>query len=465
MNKLPATIAPKRNLPAHREDDRISQIVSAFESETTDVLARTSPRSERTIMYVLFLMLAIAIALCSVVKLDRIVTGQGLVIASSGPLYVSPLNAGLIKEIKVKVGDIVKKGQTLAELDPTMTGADVIQLQQKLAADSAAMNRLEAEHEGRPYKSVKSDPYGEVQQAIWQQRQAEYRSSLANFDGQIGTAQAQIAQYRRDGEQYNERARLASDVEGMYGPLAKKGYVSKLQLNSAKDTKEEMRRLHSESQNLVASRQQQEISVRAQKSAYMEKWRADAGMQLVEIRNQVNATRENLEKAQKLLELSTLVSPSDAIVLKIGKASTGSVATSFGDPGAPDALFTLVPLDTKFEAEIKVSSEDIGFIRTGDPVTVKLDAYPFIRHGTASGKVKNISEGSFTKDENNQPVYPYFKARIAIEELNLRNVPDDFRLIPGMTMNGDIVLGSRTIMSYLLSGVVRTGSEAMREAR
>jgi hemolysin D len=77
--------------------------------------------------------------------------------------------------------------------------------------------------------------------------------------------------------------------------------------------------------------------------------------------------------------------------------------------------------------------------------------------------VKSISEGSFTLDENNQPVPAYFKVIVKITEVHLRNVPSNFRLIPGNTVIGDIMVGRRTILSYLVEGALRTGSEAMRE--
>jgi multidrug efflux pump subunit AcrA (membrane-fusion protein) len=128
-----------------------------------------------------------------------------------------------------------------------------------------------------------------------------------------------------------------------------------------------------------------------------------------------------------------------------------------------EPLFTLVPLDGPLEADVNVRSEDIGFIKVGDPVQVKLDAYRYLQHGTAKGAIKTISEGTFTTDDNNVPVPPYFKVRVAIKEAHLRNVPADFRLIPGMTVSGDIMVGKRTILSYLVEGAMRTGSEAMRE--
>jgi multidrug efflux pump subunit AcrA (membrane-fusion protein) len=128
-----------------------------------------------------------------------------------------------------------------------------------------------------------------------------------------------------------------------------------------------------------------------------------------------------------------------------------------------EPLITLVPLDGPLEADVNISADEIGFIKVGDPVQVKLDAYRFMQHGTAKGVIKTISEGSFTTDENNSVVPAYFRVRVAIKEVRLRNVPKDFRLIPGMTLQGDILVGHRTILSYLVEGALRTGSEAMRE--
>ena len=92
-----------------------------------------------------------------------------------------------------------------------------------------------------------------------------------------------------------------------------------------------------------------------------------------------------------------------------------------------------------------------------------LYAYRFTQHGTAKGVIKTISEGSFTKDEDQEKTPTHFKARIAFTKVALRNVPADFRLIPGMTLQADILVGHRTIMSYIVEGALRTGSEAMRE--
>jgi len=232
----------------------------------------------------------------------------------------------------------------------------------------------------------------------------------------------------------------------------------------ATDGRTEMSRLLSDASNQASQVGQTLASLKAQRDAYIQKWHSDTGAQLVVDRNDLDVVRQNLEKAQKLSDLTTLDSPADAVVLRVGKVSKGSVATGGGSLNTGlDPLFTLVPLDAPVEADVRIRAADIGFIKVGDPVQLKLDAYRFMQHGTAKGTIKSISEGSFTLDDNNMAVEPYFKVLVDIKEVKLRNVPADFRLVPGMTLVGDIMVGRRTILSYLVEGALRTGSEAMRE--
>jgi len=465
-----AVLAPKPDPsrrdapPARRASHAVSTVVGAFESETAAVFVRTAPTRQHIILYALVGIIAVAIALAAVVKLDRVVTSTGRIVTTAGALYVSPFDTGIVKQINVKAGDVVRKGQVLATLDPTFTHADLQQLQQRLASDEAAVARLEAELAGKPYKFSKTDDAQVLQGGIWQKRQAEYKSNLDDFDGRIRSTEAQVSQYQADAKGYSQRLKAAQDVEKLYKPLLEKGYVSKLQAMQAADESTERGRLLNDAQNQGKSATETLASLRAQRAAFVEKWHSDTGTELVTTRNELDVTRQNLEKAQKLSDLVSLDAPADAVVLNVGKVSSGSVAGGGAQGGTgQDPLFTLVPLDAPQEADINVDARNIGFIKPGDPVQLKLDAYRFLQHGTVKGRIKTISEGSFTVDDNNVPVPPYFKVRVAVTDAHLRNVPADFRLIPGMTLTGDIMVGRRTILSYLVEGGLRTGSEAMRE--
>lgn len=449
----------------YRGGDAVSELVGAFESDTVAVFHKTAPVSEHVTLYVLVAMVLVSLLLMSVVKLDKVVVSVGRIVPIAGALYISPFDTAIVKEVRVKAGEIVRKGQVLATLDPTFTHADLIQLQQKMQSLDAAVSRLQAELAGRPYVFAEGDSYQLLQGGLWQKRQNEYHSNLADFDARIHSTEAQVTQYESDATLYEGRLKIAGNVENLYKPLLEKGYVSRLQAMQATDERTEIGRLLSDAQNQMRSLRQTLASLKAQRESYIQKWHSDIGTELVTDTDELDLTRQNLEKAKRLSDLSTLNAPADAVVLNVGKVSSGSVAQGGGQSSGMNQgpLFTLVPLDAAVEADVHVSTQDIGFIKKGDAVQVKLDAYRFTQHGAAEGTIKSISEGSFTEDDNNVPVDPYFKVRVAVTGAHLRNVPTDFRLVPGMTLTGDIMVGRRTILSYLVDGAFGTLSESLRE--
>jgi len=144
------------------------------------------------------------------------------------------------------------------------------------------------------------------------------------------------------------------------------------------------------------------------------------------------------------------------VVLELVRKSVGSVV----DQG--EAVVTLVPLEAPLEAEAEVLAADIGFIREGDPVRVKLDAFPFQRHGVLEGLVRTISADAFEKNTAEGPRLLY-RIRVAIGKTGLQAVPRDFRLIPGMGLTTEIKVGDRRVITYLLYPLIRSFDESMRE--
>jgi len=453
-------------LTLRRKTDIVGEVVGAFESETAAVFLNTAPARERTTLHVLVGLLLVVVVSACVVKLDIVVSGTGVVSPVNGLLYVSPYNTGIVKGVNVRAGEFVKKGQTLATLDPTFTQADLTQLQEHLSSDEAAVARERAEVANIAPVFPHQDGYQAIQSGIYHKRQDEYKSNVTNYDSQIHSLEAVVEQYRSDVKQYSARVKLAGEVVNVYEPLLAQGYVSKLQVMSATDNRTEMERLLADAKQQTDSNSQTIAALKAQREAYIQKWHSDTATQLITDSNDLDTTRQLLEKAQKLRDLVSLDSPEDAIVVKVGKLSPGSVYNGGGSdavsPGT-DPLFTLMPVNAPLFADVAIQTSDIGFVHVGQEVRMKLDAYRFLEYGIVIGKVQSISENSFTVDANNQPTTPYFKVHVAITEVKLRNVPKRFRLLPGDTLTGDVMVGERTIMSYLVEGLLRTTSQAMRE--
>lgn len=449
---------------ARRQPSGIGEVVSAFESETAAVFARTAPHSEHLILYVLAAMFLFGIVMLSVTKLDIVVSGTGKIVPAQGSIYIQSLNQAPIRDIRVKVGDFVHKGQVLATLDPTFASATLVQTQEKLASDRAQVTRLQAEVADRPYVPMGDGSYENLQFSIWKQRQSEYQSSVANYDAQIANGIATTEQLRKDIDQYTQRSKLAGQIEQMDSTLEQKGWGSRLKTLTSADTRIELQRLLSDSQNQLIATRETVASLRAQKAAYIQKWHSDAGSELVTVRNDLDTTAQNLRTATELRQLVDITTPVDAIVVKIGKESPGSVAGPPADPTSQEPLFTLVPVGGSLEAQVDIATQDAGFVKVGEPVSIKLDAYRYLQYGMAKGIVKAVSASSFKLDtETQQPVDPYVDMRIKITSVRLRHLPENFHLTPGMTVTADVLVGRRTIMSYLVEGVLRTTSEAMRE--
>ena len=195
----------------------------------------------------------------------------------------------------------------------------------------------------------------------------------------------------------------------------------------------------------------------AERDAFAKSWRQEAMEQLSDTTQQRDEVNEQLSKARFRAELVTMTAPQDSIVLEIAKLSIGSVVRE------AEPLFVLVPLGDKLEAEVEVSPSDVGQLRAGDEVRIKLDAYPFQKHGTARGTVLNVSADTFSRRNGAGGDDYYYLARISLDDTRLKKLPEPTMLLPGMTLSSEIVTGKRTIISYFLYPVIRTLDESLRE--
>jgi multidrug efflux pump subunit AcrA (membrane-fusion protein) len=146
-------------------------------------------------------------------------------------------------------------------------------------------------------------------------------------------------------------------------------------------------------------------------------------------------------------------------VLHVAKLSVGSVL--------PEAtpLLTMVPINAPLEAEIHIDAQEIGFVRPGDPVAIKVEAYNYLEHGYVEGHLRVLSADSFTTSDDDKatPVRPYYKGYIKLDHVDLHDVPSDFKLVQGTPVTADIQVGKRTLLSYLVRGALRSVDESMRE--
>jgi hemolysin D len=475
--------APKRREPTP------DQLIRMYQSEAAEIQEAPGPVRKQKAVLLLAGLLASLIAISVSFHVDRVVTSTfGQMVTVEPTTVLQPLDQSIIKTIDVQEGDRVKAGQLLATLDPTFASADVDALRLQIASLDAEIARCEAELARRPYIFTPGDgpgaaKYATLQHSLFEQRRAQYDAQVNDFYAQIAQARATIEKLQQDEARYGDREQLAQEIENMRSHLARQQYGSRLNLLVAADQKVEMLRNLQSAQYTLAETQQQIQATLAKRDAFMQQWRVQTSQEMVTARNQRDTAQGQLDKALKHKDLVRLTAPDDAIVLRLAKLSVGSVL----QPG--ETFIELALRRSPAEAEIYITPRDVGFVRPGDDTTIKLDPYNFVEHGWAEGRLRWISEGTFTTPASGTAgltspagtspgnaatadpsqattgrlTTPFYKARVAITKLDLRNMPKNFHLLPGMTLTADIHVGTRSLFWYLARGLVRNVDEAMRE--
>ncbi|WP_247893811.1 HlyD family type I secretion periplasmic adaptor subunit [Azospirillum endophyticum] len=460
--RVPANDAVARN-PASPLDKRAKArgkaAVGAFQKDTEAIQNAPDPFLARITLHLLALFVIGAITWASLSYLDKIVASQGKIISTEPNVMIQPLEMAAIKQVLVRAGDVVHQGQALATLDPTFTQADVLQLESRLASADAQIARLEAEHDGKPFVAG-SDRYGygTLQQALWRERQAQYQSQMQNYEEKLARLQSNVSKYEMDRVHLNERLKVVREIETMRSSLLATQVGSKLNLLQAISDRIDIERNLVLNQNELQGNRHDLQAQLAERDVFIQQWNGKIIEELTTQRNDREAVREQLTKARKRQSLVQLDAPVDAIVLEVSpKATPGSIAKE------AEPLFTLVPVGAPLEVEANIDARDLAFVQIGDKVRVKLEAYPYMQHGSLEGEVATISEDSFSNSKDNANGILFYRARVKLLTTSLDNVPSNFRLIPGMPLTADIKVGERRIITYFLRPILRGFDESLRE--
>ncbi len=451
-NQSFVSLAPKKPAP-----DKIATVIE-FLPDADEIERSPLPRSARITLHVLLAALIAFVLWASYSDLDRVVVAHGRLITPLPNILVQPLETSIVQSIDVRIGQVVKKGESLATLDPTFAQADEVQLRKQLSSLETQSKSLEAELSGNKTLDNNTDADSRLQADLSVERQANYQAQLAKMDENVARLQATLVTNRHDQQMLTEHAKPLREIEAMQEKLVARNFGARVRLLEAQEKRQEVER------NLqLAKNREQEIkrelaSMEAEKVAFKKGWRQKMMEEMLSTSRDKNSVSEQLQKADRRRKLVTLTSPSDAVVLEIAKLSLGSVVQGGG------AFFTLVPLGSELEAEVQIDSMDVGYVKLGDVSRIKLDAYPFQRHGILTGEVRTMSEDAFRQEaETGKSMDAFYKSRISLGNSHLKKMPEQARLLPGMTLTAEIVVGKRSVISYLLWPLTKALDEAMKE--
>ncbi len=447
-----------------------------FQSPSTIILEAPPKRIARNTIWVIAALVVTMLLIAEFMPMDMEVVADGQVISRAPTIELEPLETSIVRSIDVHVGQVVRAGQVVATLDPTEAQADLQTLLAQESALAAEVAEERAEFDGKPYRAT--DPNNRdqlLQAAIYAQRMAQLKYTLNGYDQQIASLAAQVEGADGQAAYYRDRLVLATQIEDMNTLLQKLSAGSQLTTLQSEDQRVSMAASVAQYVAQAQSSEQTLEATKAQRDAFLQQWNAQLSAQLATNVPQLEGVRQSIAKAELVSKLIELRAPQDAVVLQLTSGiSVGSVMQS------GQSFFSLSPLHAPLEVETYVDGTYQGFVKIGQPVTIKFATFPFPLFGTASGTVRVVTSDSFTPQQlaaqlmqlqttptvapQNVPTSElYYAARVTLDKLNLRNVPADFRVIPGMPVETDIRVGTQTIMQYLLERIVPIFTQGLNE--
>lgn len=450
-----------------------AEAIRQFQLDTSEIQSQAQPIRSRATLYLTTATIIASIVWASVTDIDKVVSARGKLVSTAPSIVVQPLETSILKNIKVRAGDIVRAGQVLAELDSTFSQADLAQTRARLQQAEGQIARLMAEANEQPFQPSADLP-GEVrssQFALWRNRQNQYQSQLQSFDQRIAKAEGTIESSRKQIAGYSQQLKSWQEIEGIRRELQASQWGSKLQALAATSQRLDVEQKLTNAKATEEATIHELADLRAQRDYFIRQWKTAISQDLIQNQTDRDVYAEQMAKARKKEQLVTLTAPSDAIVLEVANRSIGSVIS-----GA-EPLMTLTSLNAPLEVMAQVPGSEIGFIRQGDPVSLKLDAYNYMEHGYVEGRIETVSEDSFSaaasplaaapganlKQSQDTQSQLFYRIRVSIGENKLRNVPDNFRLVPGLPLTADIKVGERKAIAYFLKPLMGTVNEGMRE--
>ncbi len=409
----------------------------------------------RALAATLMLLLVLAVAWSVLGKVDVVAVASGKVVPSGRTKVIQPLEIGVIRGLFVNDGQHVKAGQVLIQLDPTSTGADAEHIASDLVATQTEIARLRAAGSGGEFRA----PTG-AGPAIVAANTALLDSQKREQDARIGALDSEIR--RKVSEQAASRATITKlekilvysherlQVRREY---YEKGFFPRLQLLDIEE------QVIAQEQELEAERHREQEAIDAGKSLQRQKAQAEAEYrktvfgQLADSEKRASGTAQDLIKAEQREKAQRLTSPIDGTVQQLAVHTVGGVVSP------AQALMAIVPDDDVLEVEGKLLNADVGFVKPGQRVEVKLDAFPFTKYGTLPGVLESISADS-VQDDKLGLVYPI---RVKLDRHRIDVNGEQVSLAPGMATTVEIKTGSRRLIEFLLSPVLRLRQESMRE--
>ena len=423
----------------------------------TSILAQ-SPRGGRSIIWVIFALFALFMVWAYFSNIDQVTRGDGKVVPSTQVQIVQNLEGGILSEILVDVGQMVKKDQLLLRIDETRFSSSFNQNRAKYLSYKARAARLLSEANNTAYSVPQEviDEKPEIgirEQELFESRKREFQSSMDILQEQISQREHEYRELTSKLEELTRTYALLQKELELTRPLVAQGAVSEVEVlhleRQASQMQGDIATIKQTIPKAQSRLQEAQLALRENQLVFYNKAKSELNGVLAEL-EEVSASAVALEDR---LRRTNVRSPVTGTINRLLVNTVGGVI----QPGMN--LVEIVPLEDTLVVEARIKPSDIAFLRPGQEAQVKFTAYDFTIYGGLEARLEHISADSITDEKGNS----YYLVRLRTNKNYLGPESDPLPIIPGMVVSVDILTGKKTVLAYLLKPVLRAKYMALRE--
>jgi adhesin transport system membrane fusion protein len=390
----------------------------------------------------------------SLTDIDRTVRGMGRVVPSSKMQVISNPEGGIVQEVLVRTGQLVKAGEPLVRLDPTQSGGEFGSGAATVGALAAKIERLEAEVTGRAPRFA-GLPSAEIERALYQSRMAELTSMQNAGQARISAAARSVNEAQSIYASRRASSIAAQTELDAIRPLVERGIEPRISLTLSQGKAQAAAGEAEAASASIARAQAGVAEARAALSQQLQDWRSRSANELTAAKAEYAARSSTLPALEERAERSVVTAPVNGRINRILVSTRGGTV----QPGGP--ILELVPSEDGLLIEAMVNPKDIGSVFIGQPAKVSLTAYDSSLYGSLKGKVIAISPDAVINEKTGEGFYivEVRTSETALISKSGRRMPIGVGMVSDIALLGD----KRSVLNYLLTPFTRLKEEAFRE--
>ena len=412
----------------------------------------------RLLTYIIILMFTTLVIWSVLGKIDIIATAGGKLLPASNIKTIQTLVDSEIEEIYVQEGQYVREGQPLIKFNQTEVLANISRLNNEISALEISIARLKALLTADPQKNFIYD--NSIDEYLIKMHSDLLKTQMTEKAAKIEVLESQISKAEKEKETTQaEIDRIAKLLPSVEERIQKKKILVDQKLMARLtflEQEEELTNLQEQRKVQIKKMAETEENIEFLKKElrqYLAEFDKNLTQELTESREKLASYQQDLVKYQEALKRTIVKAPLSGYVQQLVYHTRGGVVET------AKPIMNIVPEDYQLEAEVMILNKDIGFVRPGQEVEIKVDSFPFTKYGTIRGLVRNIS-GDAIEDEKQGLI---FAARLTLQDNKIKADGQVVRLKPGMSVTAEIKTGKRRVIEYLLSPVMKYMDESMRE--